>query len=65
MGQLFRQALALPGKNKPLVDEQRKWLTQRDKKCGVQAAEARSCVLEMTEAASPDSQRPWLQADKT
>jgi hypothetical protein len=50
MGQLFRQALALPGKNKPLVDEQRKWLTQRDKKCGAQAAEARSCVLEMTEA---------------
>ena len=51
MGQLFRQAVALSGKNKALADEQRKWLAQRDSKCGsAKGAEARSCVLEMTEA---------------
>ena len=51
MGQLFRQALALQGKDKSLAEEQRRWLKQRDSKCGsAQEAEARSCVLEMTEA---------------
>jgi uncharacterized protein len=51
MGQLFRQALALQGKDKSLAEEQRRWLKQRDSKCGsAHAAEARSCVLEMTEA---------------
>jgi uncharacterized protein len=51
MGQLFRQAVALSSKNKALADEQRKWLAHRDSKCGsAHAAEARSCVLEMTEA---------------
>jgi uncharacterized protein len=51
MGQLFRQASALPGKSKTLAGEQRKWMAQRDSKCGsANATEARSCVLEMTEA---------------
>lgn len=51
MGQLYRQALALQGKNKALAEEQRKWLARRDSKCGsAHAAEARTCVLEMTEA---------------
>ena len=66
MGQLFRQASALQGKSKSLADEQRRWLTQRDSKCGsANAAEARSCVLEMTEARLTGiSRRSWLQAGK-
>ena len=51
MGQAYSQALKDQNDSGTLINEQRRWLSMRDNKCGWAApSTARSCVMEMTTA---------------
>jgi uncharacterized protein YecT (DUF1311 family) len=48
MGQAFQQSLRLRKGSPALLEDQRRWLSQRDRNCGGGLEIPRSCLLEMT-----------------